>query len=104
MRKTYTKLSYSQVVDLGILIRSHCTLHEGYAVYEKGWSDEIIAEKFGLSKDTSHVSKLRLQLVGPFTPAGNRSVSRYALADLEARISRIEAELGMVPEKKEVER
>ena len=89
----FTKMSHNQVFEVGTVIRAHCHLQEGYAVYDDvGWSDEIIANQFGLKRGV--ISSLRLKSVGPFRKVAPPPVDLYAV--LEARVTRIEKELGLV--------
>lgn len=92
MRIPYNKMSQLQTVEVGICLKEHCHLSNGVAIYDTGWSDEVITKRFNLTSLTA-VPDLRRKLIGqlPTTRDGtavNKLIGR--LEDLEKRVATLE--------------
>jgi len=88
-------LNYSKVVDMADLLRKHCACVGGYAVYEEGWSDEVVLGKFSEDCSISSVKGLREKLIGPL----QAKVRDSSLAGLNKRVAALEEWATMRPVK-----
>lgn len=62
--------SSKEVFEIGTLLRRYCHKNaEGAAFYETGWSDQMVADRVGVSVNS--VRRVRAELVGPLRTAGD---------------------------------
>lgn len=78
--------------ELGDFIRKVCHKGEdGYAHYEKPWSDETVLTQFAGTKVTiSHVKAIRIALVGNLPPTNRYAHQGSKLEDALTRLKALE--------------
>jgi hypothetical protein len=87
MKPPKTSLTHAVVVQLGELIKAHCTRQpDGTARYSDGWNDERIVEAMQGRINIGHASRLRRALIGDFV----KQPKRNTLPDLIARVEALE--------------
>ena len=55
-------VNYAQVVNIGDTIRKVCHISNGYAVYDEGYSDAVLAVRFKVSETS--IATIRKQIIG----------------------------------------
>jgi len=85
-------LDFSQQAELFRILTEVCSTDEnGFAVYEKGWSDRAISEKIGAGSPTA-VANRRVKLFGRLR-AGGYTTDKHELA---RRVEAIEESMADV--------
>jgi hypothetical protein len=85
-------LTIGQIAKAYALLSEHCKkLDSGYAQYEPGWNDDVIATQLGVHK--SGVARVRLQEFGKLFDRGEAKAPTVEaqLAELKQRIEGQEA-------------
>ena len=87
---TFRKLTTLEILSIGMLIKEKCHLHEGYALWDTGWSDGVVAKKFNVPWQS--VSRLRREIVGqlPARGPGDRAGGGEWEEQVEARLAKLE--------------
>lgn len=77
---------------LGDMIRQHCHFVDGFAVYDKPWSDNLIYEEFSKTTKCSKVSvtNLRHELVGDLAHARGGPLRTRELEEINKRLEALE--------------
>jgi hypothetical protein len=80
------RLNGADTVKMADIIRAHCKLVDGRAVYDEDWSDQRVIEEMSGRANLNNVQNLRRQLVGDVRPKNGPD----QLAELELRIEELE--------------
>jgi hypothetical protein len=90
----FSKLALVDAADIVNLIRAHCRLEGGFAIWDEGWSDEKVVEHAGQKSarpiPLRAVESLLLQVIGRLPPAPNPGAKRGQFGQ---RVVALEAEL-----------
>lgn len=76
-------VNFAQVVNIGDTIRKVCHMSNGYAVYDEGYSDAVLAVRFKVSE--SSIATIRKQIIGQM-----KKPQFAGIAELTRRIEALE--------------
>lgn len=85
-RKNKAHLTVVQTEKVMTLLRQHCKQDDkGYAQYDEGWSDTLVAETVGCTS-AAPIMRIRRELVGELRKGGSVGVS-FRVDQLEKQVA-----------------
>ena len=95
MAVAYKKMTRAETIKVGSFLQTVCKTVDGFAVYDDGWSDVLVAGKFPeIGPVNSHtISALRMELFGKFKradPQVDVDSLRVLVTSLQQRIIALE--------------
>ena len=75
MVATFKKMTRAETIKVGSFLQTVCKTVDGFAVYDDGWSDASVADKFPeIGPVNPHtIGALRVELFGKFKRVGPQS-------------------------------